>query len=652
MRRTNGWLMLLAVWAAPVFGAAAPDLVLDDSRDNARWTVDGAAASVTKDSDATPELEMKFAPFREGPITFKFTTDADHVKVKPGHASFRIDLSGPRHTLVLSAAKGKPQLIYNGQAHEALQEAWVESIASVRNNKIALRFGLCDSVEVSWRQGVAAHRPPEAAADPDETPAEPAEAVEPDGPVDADRALAVLRRGTLPLRLERAAEGVGSWATVVLVADRGLGLTHAHALHGATGGSVRIPGMPMPVGVEVVSIDTEHDLALVQLDLSHVQAAKWVAPLTLAQAEPGQGAAIWLSAHNAGRYDLAKAEVGGAATYAEMDSKYRQLLDHRPTSRWLLLGRPIGPAQSGAPVLNERGELVGLGAFTWSSRSRQGLVLSTAKAAALIERRPLLPITFAGAQEALAEADLPHTTYPRLHVETTRTALQLRRRVVLFNQSHPCAVCKGEPVVTRNVKVGYRQQGGMRVPVFEDRQFTCSRCKGTGLNDAKPLWRLAQDLVNAHAHAGASDPGRPDVVRFMRAHLRDAAEKHTVALTRLLAEQARPVLTGGPAVIGQPVMTIGALSGAIAVPGRAQPVVGIGFGRDSEPGVSLLVDGVTLDPKMRAKVALAGGLVAGFTRAEAGAAPTPILSHAFVIPLANPQDEGDVPRPQPRRRGD
>ncbi len=641
MKRTYVWLTVVAALSLVcAAGAEEPDLLQGDSRDNAKWAVDGASASITRESDSTPELEMNFAPFRKGPVSFTFTTDASYVRVKPGYTSIKLALTGKRHTLVLSAAEGEPQLVYNGKADKALQAEWASAVAKMRKDELTLRFGRCESVKLRWQRGVAEH-----AAD-----AEHVDSLDPDapaGPLSADAALARLRRATVQLELQRDADWHRSLATAVLVGEKGLAVTHAHLLRGVTGGRVQIPGARAPVGVELVMVDTDADLALVRLDLSHAPTAALVEPLALAGAELAEKAVLWVGAVSGGRYDIAKAEVDKVVGYTELDARLRAVLEHRAGSRWLLLEEPLGPRHAGMPVLNEHGELVGFGTFALAARSRDGRVVSTAKLAELIGRQPLEPITFAGAQRKLAEGELPLTTYPRLRVEAAQTAQQLRRQGTQLHQTHECAACKGDPVITRRVKVGYRKSGNVREPVFEDREFACRVCDGTGLNDGESLWRSVANFTTVLAQTSKGDPAMGEVSRYVRENLRAMAEKHTVALTGLLAEHSKPALVGGPEMIGKPVVLIGTLRRGVEVPGGAGAVIGIGLDRDRVSGGYFLLDGVRLEGSARAKVALAGGVIAGFVQEGDGMAAMPIVTGGFVVPLANPQDEDDVRKPQP-----
>jgi len=90
-------------------------------------------------------------------------------------------------------------------------------------------------------------------------------------------------------------------------------------------------------------------------------------PLVVAATAPEAGEEVFSIGYPRGfGYSISKGVVSGIRRFSDLPTVYRQGLDRRPESFWVQTDCPINPGNSGGPLVDKRGQLVGIN--TWGSK--------------------------------------------------------------------------------------------------------------------------------------------------------------------------------------------------------------------------------------------------------------------------------------------
>ena len=229
----------------------------------------------------------------------------------------------------------------------------------------------------------------------------------------------------------------------------------------------------------------------------------------------------------------------------------RRALPFDPLSRWAVLSCHVTLDQSGGPVINTKGQLVGMGVWFWrqSSSSRDprqrsgstenGLALAADHVRAMIDHAPKTALTFPAAKLRYATATTDFDTLPRIQVTGQVKWNDLRRIANDFHKASVCPLCQGKgyihldpqetekdkkilgtttsrtgratttvyPPRTSSSPPPSSSSGSSTDPNQQDEQTKpCPRCHETGLANAEAMVRLGANIVQALAQCDMRDP--------------------------------------------------------------------------------------------------------------------------------------------------
>ena len=145
--------------------------------------------------------------------------------------------------------------------------------------------------------------------------------------------------------------------------------TNFHFIAGASRGTARLVGKPATYAVEgITASDVENDLAILKVSDSNVQ------PLPIGDSDAVQpGAAVYVSGH------LKESE----GTFSDGTISGRREVGSQTL---LQMTAPISPGGSGGPVLNEKGEVIGLSFVTLEDGQSLNYVIPSNYLKALISK--------------------------------------------------------------------------------------------------------------------------------------------------------------------------------------------------------------------------------------------------------------------------
>jgi hypothetical protein len=295
-----------------------------------------------------------------------------------------------------------------------------------------------------------------------------------------DAMLKKAHAATFRLRVQTAQREVFVNTTGVFITADGFAVTTFHSLKGAIAAWAEIEGREEPVPLELWVAQPQLDLALVKIDPKKVgDFVPTVMPI--AAKDPMVGAESWaLGFSKRGQRLISAGAVTDAKPYTKLEAEARSTLNYDDLSHWIITSAPVTIENSGGPLVNAAGELIGLTSWTWPKAQpptipgfprlpgggpggfpgggRGGFpgamaaavlptsyyALSATHIKDLIDPPPAIAITFKKAGTTFGQTAVPHNTLPRIEVTSFGQAAQLQRAINEFNAASICPLCKGE----------------------------------------------------------------------------------------------------------------------------------------------------------------------------------------------------------------
>lgn len=341
------------------------------------------------------------------------------------------------------------------------------------------------------------------------------------------------KRSVFQVEAQDAKGRTRSTGSGFLVKKDGLAVTNFHVVRGCARASARFTGGGSAMPAELVAGYPDLDLVLLRVEVP----ASMPDPLEVA-GDPSEGGDVWALGYPLGLgFTVNKGIVNGVRTFSELPSWLQKDSLYAKDSRWVQTDCTINSGNSGGPMVDARGQVVGVN--TWVFVRTPGgddvhnvyFALSPTHIHTALKSVPKDPITFAGAEakfgkdwlpdEARRSAPLPtiDVAQPCKPEEAAGAARALRDNVLVT-----CASCSGRGSITRQVQVGQRYVANLRVPVLQERTWTCERCGGRGrfLNTKVAIERLGLRFATATATVNQEARGLQEHLQRARADVREA----------------------------------------------------------------------------------------------------------------------------------
>ena len=182
----------------------------------------------------------------------------------------------------------------------------------------------------------------------------------------------------------------------------GIVVTNYHVVKNASQARVQLHDQTSAEVLGYRAYDPDADLAILQLK----DPPERMEPLTLHSTDnPRSGSSVLAIGHPSGfRFTTTTGIVSAVHRTADLPSQYREFLDAPADYVWIQTSAPISPGNSGGPLLDERGRVIGIN--TWvASGANLGFALHAGHIAALLQRLNAEPValkTVAAPHEALS----------------------------------------------------------------------------------------------------------------------------------------------------------------------------------------------------------------------------------------------------------
>ena len=504
-----------------------------------------------------------------------------------------------------------------------------------------------------------------------------------------DAVLLEAHKALFPIKIKTEEPGVFVKSVAFFVASDGLAVTQFSPLRGAIGATATIPGETNPVPVELVAAEPDVDLALIRIKAESLNPPRAMKFLAVADEAPDNGDPLWVLSIN--RYNRPAIDAGtfeAIISHASLPDDLRAALPTSHFSHWIQTGIKVSLENSGGPVINGKGQILGIATYVWQSttsgsgpptrtvsrggdsRSRtgsvggsKGLGLSAAHIARIISERPTEPLGFTEARKRYATMPTIFTRLPRL--ETTPSSLtNLRNSANTFATASICPLCKGEGVLEvekiRNNDPGRSERAATEgsgtnrttertrstqsnTSEDEDEPETkvCTRCKGNGFSNAEQVLKLGANIVEALARTDMTNRESQAGVVYLNIKLNDVLKKNPQRFIEQLNNQARIHLHPLAMRVGTPVIFLGTLDSRATMPGKNGQLRSATLG---DTGPTVFVAEPDLADANPRDIVLIGGILAGYMTNETGS-PVPVLQRGFIVGIPEPEETDENGRP-------
>jgi len=635
---------------------------LVDVPENAKWhspDKSGAATFLGGDKAETAVIILKKDALVGGSLTIE--GDCSAISLRSGDSpkvTFAVEVKPDGSTNKLKLVGGdQPAILLNDRPQQRLSGKWIQ-VVTASDPTLILELDRTTFATVKYElspnaaAAVAASGTPAAGSATPPTPAAPA------APAHAEQATV-----TAPPKvslgkdassgnavIDRAAKSVFqvqvlnvnkqpfTGGTAFIVSPDGFAVTNFHVIQGASSAIAVFSKNTASIPVELVAVDPKHDLALIQL--AKPKTGQYDS-LPIADRGPAEGDVVWAIGRPSNGHIMTKGKISGLKTFDDFPVPLQQSMKSMARdSKWVQTDCALNQGNSGGPLVNEQGTVVGVASWIWLGDQNLNFGLSSSHLAELISHKSDKPLTFGGADSEFAQIRTPWSEMPRQPV--SEELLQTVKPEELIAASHAfadgihkkCATCSGTGHVTERIQTGVLRGSTFSQATYRDEQRMCVKCKGAGWVRAtdEVLGRLNTTFLKKMAGVIRDDPKTQDAISTAYKMITTVmiGDHETWAM---LTTSSRSVLSQRSPVPGSAVVAkVRVLRCMPMQGGQRRFTVEVG---GTEQTI-YLVDPVAAD-QLESGVALMGGLIDGPGMLTENKRPITVVRNGFLI--APPVDQ-------------
>ncbi|MEI8197681.1 MAG: serine protease [Phycisphaerae bacterium] len=378
---------------------------------NPDWqiSIDGAEAVYTGDSKSlTPTLQLDRAQLLQGDVTFIVTTDAPSCVIAAGETALELPCLLDKPTeLTCVTSTDMPSLGLNGAERPAVRGKWIAICRKVKTDNVSLGFVGGSYVNVRIK-GAA----PQLISDAALT-TRPAPAL---GPADASPQQMIDRVQTGVFQI--IVKNTQKFGTGFVLSSDGFAATNYHVIQGAT----TVVGVfsndkEKEIPIELWDARPEYDLALIKLDWRvNRPTANKVAILEFEKRGGKVGDEVRAFGYPEMGFSVNHGYINGTRLFKDLPAEvqtHTEFKRYSGLSEWLQTDCTINYGNSGGPLINANGKIVGISTWQWPSGNNIYFALSARHLQELYDQRPATALTFKEAAKKYGEDTGPQGSFPK-----------------------------------------------------------------------------------------------------------------------------------------------------------------------------------------------------------------------------------------------
>jgi S1-C subfamily serine protease len=316
----------------------------------------------------------------------------------------------------------------------------------------------------------------------------------------------------------------------VIVSGDGLIVTCSNVVEDAGAAEVQVAGSTEWVGVELVAMREAGGLAVLKVSIDELK-KKGVAfgRVKVGEILPAEASEVWsLGFDGEGQYVVKKGIVNSVRPAAKLPERLREA-EGFGDSKWLEMDCPVDEHGGGGPVLNAKGELVGVKVWSLDGVPEDNFAVSGVDVAAFLEAKGTFKRAFAGAEGT---------------GRGTQRLIEAARRV---RDGWKCTLCDG---------TGRMEKRSVSKKNAET-HVQCRACAGLGVAAGEKVPRLLENVAAALADVDTTGEEGKKAIDFVRTSLSSLRPRKESSISKILNARATKKLAEEPLKIGEVVVFAG-----------------------------------------------------------------------------------------------
>jgi hypothetical protein len=430
------------------------------------------------------------------------------------------------------------------------------------------------------------------------------------------------RQSVLKVEVELSG-GTRAFGTGFFISEDGKAITNLHVLIGATKASALVGKDEIEYAIQPLTISVGYDLALFRV-ISKTKDEKFRA-MVIRETKPRVGEEVWsMGFPRSLGYTLNQGVVSGVRVADVLKRDLKIDLGHAPGSTWIQTDCTINSGNSGGPLIDSNGHVVGVNTWAYTAADNTYFALAASHLKSITSYSGE-PMGFKALAEMIRKTPVSHSRVPWLDLIRNINPDQLRKTTRTFRDKVDCISCKGSGEVQVKVQTGEQREGIYVRPIHSLQSRACSVCNGKKFSKDQTI-KVGKQLVEHASRLNLKHKDAEKACDFIKTTIGDFTSDDLSKMGQIINEDAVEQFSDARQQLPIPVLFVGSIANEIA------------FGSDGK-AVPMYLHGMTrrvmvLEPDVmkggETDRALIGGMLSGKYRLASGEL-VDIVQGGFVV---------------------
>ena len=414
---------------------------------NPDWQISSNGSEVVFIGDSTktsPILRLNRAQLLNGDVTLEVTTDAITCSISAADTKLELSLLRDKPN-VLACTNGAdvPSIAVNGAELTAIRGKWIAICRKTKMDTVSYSFVgatyvslKVKGVENQARSSITATTRP---ATTEQSTAK-----------SAPQMIAQVQTGVFAISVKNTHRA----GTGILLNKDGFAATNIHVIRGATEAvGVFLDDTSKEIPLELWAVLPGFDLALIKLDWSQNRSlAEKVTPLEIEKNGGKVGEEVWALGYPEMGFTATRGIISGIRSCKELPAEIQK--GFSASSEWIQTDCTINHGNSGGPLLNANGRIIGINTWSMSGGNNLYLALSARHLQDLYDQRSKTALTFKESIKTIGEEEEPQGSFPITSIKADKDPSEILPKIRILIENSKCSLCQGKGFITRRVQTG------------------------------------------------------------------------------------------------------------------------------------------------------------------------------------------------------
>lgn len=404
--------------------------------------------------------------------------------------------------------------------------------------------------------------------------------------------------------------------TGFFISKDSLAVTNLHVLEGADAAEASVHGDPEIYEMVLVAADPSRDIVLFRIVDKHKK--KIWPSLELATHVPKPGSDVWALGYPKGvGYTVNRGIVSGVRAFQNLPQDLRTQLHYNTKSSWIQTDCTINSGNSGGPLVDAMGQVVGMNTWSIVSANNMYFALDGRDIDFVLRHHKPDSFSFADTKVLQSQTAAISADVPRIEVTPSSSPKQLIESANTLSHLFKCSACKGSGTQTITVRTGETRGGGDGFvwPIHQSQTSRCATCQGTGFTSSKTLGIWLAKVTERFVDVKEGEPDTGKAIDHTIDKISSVLEHNAAGLSLVINDGVVRQITATEIKIGTPTAAVGTLLADIV--GRDNKTRYIAAKLQNGEQLVVISDPRRIDGQA-GDVVIVGGLIAGKVKLASG----------------------------------